>query len=139
MTDREIAGRYVDFYLPERDVAITFDAEAYFHIQGSESISTEAVLVEYEMPGVHLGSRLPFETPELDFPPQESDAVRTAFTILGVDSDTEPEAIKAAYREKVKAAHPDHGGNQESFRRLQEAYAIATEYATAAQSSPSSF
>lgn len=58
--DHEVAGVTVAFYLSERDLAITFDARAYFQIQEA---GVEAVLIEHELPGASLGTRLPFETP----------------------------------------------------------------------------
>jgi hypothetical protein len=59
-TDAEVGGYSVAFFLPERDVAVTFDPRAYLALEDSE---THSILVEHEMPGVHLGYRLPFETP----------------------------------------------------------------------------
>ncbi|WP_458206212.1 J domain-containing protein [Haladaptatus sp. NG-SE-30] len=119
--DHFVAGQHVAFYLPKRDVAITFDARAFFRIEKSE---TFAVLVEHEMPGYHLGDRLPFETPTLD---QEEavDTTRAAFAILGLPTSATLSEIKAAYRDKVKDVHPDHGGTQEEFQRVREAYTTA--------------
>lgn len=152
----------VAFYLPERDVAITFDGQAYFRI---EREGLHAVLVEHEMPGPHLGARLPFETPETRFDRhrKEADArndsrerrqrwerrrragsngpsgtttaegerqrVDSAFDTLGVPRDADEDEIRAAYREQVKEVHPDHGGEEEAFRELQEAYTAAREAA----------
>lgn len=42
--------------------------------------------------------------------------------VLGVPSDADAEAIRAAYREKVKEAHPDRGGSTDAFKRVNEAY-----------------
>jgi peptidyl-tRNA hydrolase len=39
------------------------------------------------------------------------------------------EDVKQAYLDKAKTAHPDHGGDVEAFKRLQEAFEQATEYA----------
>lgn len=136
--DRAVAGEPVAFYLPERGVAITFDAQAYFRI---EAAGTHAVLVEHEMPGGHLGSRLPFETPDVTFGPgdkddgrrtgyienERDDGVVSAFEALGVDADADEAALRAAYRERVKEVHPDRGGSDEAFRRIQEAYTRAME------------
>ncbi len=38
------------------------------------------------------------------------------------------EDVKAAYRAKVKTAHPDHGGSAEAFRALQAAFEQAQQY-----------
>jgi len=122
--DHPLDGRPVAFYLPERDVAITFDPRTYYRIERSP---THAVLAEHEMPGFGLGARLPFETPD----PSEtvSDPAEAAFAVLGVPSGASDEEIRAAYRRKVKEVHPDHGGDREAFRRVRDAYATAKERA----------
>ena len=128
----QVDGQTVEFYLPERDVAITFDARAYYIIERSP---TYAVLVEHEMPGIHLGSRLPFETPEIEFgrdaPTEEADPVDGAFAVLGVPRTATEAQIRSAYRAKVKDVHPDHGGSQDEFRRVREAYTTARKHAHA--------
>ncbi|WP_256687811.1 J domain-containing protein [Halococcus qingdaonensis] len=121
-----IESRSVAFYLPERDVAITFDPRAYYRLRRS---STHAVLVEHELPGVHLGSRLPFETPALDIDDGEIDPASAAFAVLDVPTEASAREVTAAYREKVKRVHPDHGGDHEEFKRVREAYTTAKERA----------
>lgn len=127
--DHFVAGRHVAFYLPRRDVAVTFDAPAYFRIRNS---ATHVVLAEHEMPGRALGGRLPFETPSPEdlFGDESGDddgeqSVAEAFDTLGVSRGASDAELKAAYRERVKDAHPDHGGDQETFERVREAYAAA--------------
>ena len=126
-----VDGQTVEFYLPKRDVAITFDARAYYIIERSP---TYAVLVEHELPGVHLGSRLPFETPEVRFDDaggtdERIDPVDGAFAILGVPRTATEAQIRSAYRAKVKDVHPDHGGSRDEFRRVREAYTTARKHA----------
>ena len=122
--DREVAGAPVAFYLPERDVAITFDAHHYFAV---DRTGTHAILAEYELPGHGIGRRLPFETPDLaDALPGETE---DAFAVLGLDASATPEEVQAAYREQVKEVHPDHGGDRESFEAVREAYTVAKERA----------
>lgn len=124
--DHRIHGRTVAFYLPRRDVAITFDAQAFFSLEDAE---TYAVLCEHEMPTHLLGRRLPFEIPETAIPPGTNpDSVAAAFTELGIDRTTDEAAVRTAYRERVKAVHPDQGGTEEAFRRVREAYAVARNY-----------
>jgi DnaJ-domain-containing protein 1 len=41
--------------------------------------------------------------------------------VLGVEPDAPEAAVKGAYRGLLKERHPDHGGSQEDFERLQEA------------------
>lgn len=131
--DHFVAGRHVAFYLPQRDVAVTFDAPAYFRIRNS---GTHAVLAEHELPGWALGGRLPFETPSaedlFDDAPDgdeqgEQQSVEDAFELLGVPAGASDAELKAAYREQVKQSHPDHGGDRETFERVREAYATATQ------------
>ena len=124
-----VEGQRVAFYLPKRDVAITFDARAYYRIERS---ATLPVLVEHEMPGVHLGRRLPFETPTVSLGPDpEPDAnpTRRAFAELGLHSTATQSEVKSAYRERVKQVHPDHGGDEEEFKRVREAYTLAKQHA----------
>jgi hypothetical protein len=133
--DATVHDHTVAFYLPEREVAITFDPQAYF---GIESTDTDAVLCEHEMPGDQLGRRLPFATSEgtaesADDPPpnrpRETVPVTTAFSRLGLQPSADVDEVRAAYRRRVKDVHPDHGGDSESFKRLREAYTTAREHA----------
>lgn len=130
--DVPLEGGTVEFYLPARDVAITFDARTYFRIGRTD---TYPVLVEHEMPWSHLGARLPFETPTFEFGGGEEEdetaiaSPRSAFAVLGLPADASESQVRAAYREKVKRVHPDQGGDREAFREVREAYAVAREHA----------
>ncbi|MDB2236662.1 DnaJ domain-containing protein [Halorubrum ezzemoulense] len=159
--DHAFDGVSVPFYLPDRGVAITFDAHDYFRLEG-EGVYT--VLCEHEMPGRGLGRRLPFDVDEPDWATDDSsgsdggrsgaggfggrfgadraagrstargragraDPVGDAFDELGLDRDADVDAVKGAYRERVKETHPDQGGDEESFRRVREAYATARNHA----------
>ena len=124
--DREIAGAPVAFYLTDRDVAITFDAHHYFALDRTD---THAILVEYEMPGHGIGRRLPFETPDVEATAANPGADAGAFAVLGLDRSATTEEVRAAYRERIKDVHPDHGGDRESFERVREAYTVAREQA----------
>jgi hypothetical protein len=146
--DHPVAGEAVAFYLPVRDVAITFDAQAYFRI---EQTPTYAILVEHELPGTGIGARLPFEVPPVDgfdADARESAEGETggeqaadedapgghqyeaAFRELGLDPGATDEQVRQAYRTRVKEVHPDHGGDREAFRRVREAYTTARKHAT---------
>jgi ferredoxin len=48
--------------------------------------------------------------------------VSSPFEVLGVDPDADEAAVRRAYRNRVKDAHPDHGGSQREFRAVREAY-----------------
>jgi hypothetical protein len=127
-----VDGQQVAFYLPERDVAITFDARAYYRIERSNAY---AVLVEHEMPGLHLGSRLPFEVPDVSVGTPETDRqdpIGAAFAELGVPVDADLADVRAAYRQRVKETHPDQGGDEEEFKRVREAYTTVRKYARSA-------
>jgi hypothetical protein len=134
-----VDGQPVAFYLPARDVAITFDPRAYYRIRPT---GTVAILAEHEMPGSVLVDRLPFETPEVSFDDGASgdggqdwdngrdrdgdaDPARAAFDELGVPATASVEEVRRAYRRRVKEVHPDQGGDEDEFKRVREAYTIA--------------
>jgi len=52
---------------------------------------------------------------------------RRARDLLEVDPDATEEALRTAYRERVKEVHPDRGGDPEQFKRVQWAYEYLTE------------
>lgn len=155
--DSVVEGVHVEFYLPNRDVVVTFDAAVYDALRDA---APYVVFCEDEMPGNLLGERLPFETPDPAGSRGRATAgrerwargsgrrgsgagrrgrsgtrtrndrrrVRAAFSTLGVSSDASPAEVKAAYRETVKDVHPDHGGSEEAFARVQDAYATAKQH-----------
>jgi curved DNA-binding protein CbpA len=49
------------------------------------------------------------------------------YEVLGVPASASPEEIRHAYRQLVKAAHPDRAGNTERFRLITEAYAVLSD------------
>jgi hypothetical protein len=129
VADATVHDHVVAFYLPERDVAITFDPRAFF---GIEETGTHVILCEHEMPGHQLGRRLPFETPgdgRTRRTRGPSTRIGAAFERLGLPPTADTDEVKAAYRRRVKNVHPDHGGDSESFKQLQDAYATAKEHA----------
>lgn len=50
--------------------------------------------------------------------------MRDLYEILGVARKATAEQIKAAYRDKAKAAHPDGGGSAGAFAELKHAYEV---------------
>jgi len=48
--------------------------------------------------------------------------------VLGLAPPYAVEDVKAAYRDKAKQSHPDHGGTAEEFKALQEAFDKAQQY-----------
>jgi molecular chaperone DnaJ len=48
--------------------------------------------------------------------------LETYYDILGVSKDASKDEIKKAFRDKSKLTHPDKGGNEEEFKRINEAY-----------------
>jgi ferredoxin len=44
------------------------------------------------------------------------------FEVLGIEPGADEETVERAYRQRIKEAHPDHGGSQEAFRRVRRAY-----------------
>ena len=137
--DASVAGESVAFYLPTRDVAVTFDARAFLAL---ERTPIYGILMEHEMPGVALGHRLPFKTPDV-FPSETEErgpnreptrvasigAPESAYATLGLPNDASESAVRRAYRERVKEVHPDQGGDEAEFRRVREAYDTARQEA----------
>lgn len=126
--NREIEGMTVAFYLPQRDVVVTFDPRVFF---GLESADSYVVLCEDEMPAANLGRRLPFEVEEPTYdptPPTADQTVATAFEQLGLEAGASEDAVRDAYRSQVKEVHPDRGGSEAEFKQLQEAYTTAKDY-----------
>ncbi|WP_058367282.1 J domain-containing protein [Haloparvum sedimenti] len=127
-----VADVRVPFYLPEREVAVTFDAHDYFRLREA---GVSAVLAEHELPGHSLGRRLPFDVPEPEPRARRTpDPVAAAFDELGVSRTADAAAVKRAYRERVKEVHPDQGGDEATFRRVREAYATASAHVEAGDS-----
>ncbi|HET7324607.1 MAG TPA: ferredoxin Fer [Halococcus sp.] len=44
------------------------------------------------------------------------------FDVLGVGSDADDAVVEQAYRQRVKEAHPDHGGSASEFQLVRAAY-----------------
>ena len=49
----------------------------------------------------------------------------TWWNVLGVSRDASPNEIRRAYRKRARETHPDAGGSNGAFLRVQEAYAAA--------------
>lgn len=48
---------------------------------------------------------------------------KEAYRTLGLSADADEDAVKQAYREKVKEVHPDtDGGDEEAFKKVNRAY-----------------
>lgn len=45
-----------------------------------------------------------------------------AYRRLGLERTADEAEVQRAYREKVKEVHPDRGGDEEAFRKVNEAY-----------------
>jgi hypothetical protein len=55
--------------------------------------------------------------------PPPSEAVQAScWDILGLQPGADQSAIKAAWRKRMKTAHPDQGGTREEFEQVQRAY-----------------
>lgn len=170
LEDYQLGTTTIAFYLPDRDVAITFDPRAYLRLVDGP---THVVLCEHGVPGATIGRRLPFDlglgggrratgagprggragqrgrgrragprgaragpsggTGSRGGPGAGAggrDPVGDAFDFLGVSRDADADEVQSAYREQVKELHPDQGGSEAEFKRLQEAYDTAKEYAS---------
>lgn len=72
----------------------------------------------------HAWSRQSGSSPGGEGSPSESEARR----ILGVDAQADREAVRRAYRARVKETHPDaQSGSEAAFKRVQAAYDRLTE------------
>ena len=52
---------------------------------------------------------------------------RDYYEILGVDNMADQDTLKKAYRELSMEYHPDHGGDEEKFKELNEAYSTLSD------------
>ena len=52
------------------------------------------------------------------------------YDTLRVDSDADEDELKRAYRERVKETHPDLGGSEAAFKRVEQAYQQLSEAST---------
>ena len=53
---------------------------------------------------------------------REIQCIDDCYEILHIVPGAGPEAVRSAYRERVKEAHPDHGGSAREFQRVRAAY-----------------
>ncbi len=54
-------------------------------------------------------------------PPSQTD-VELCYRLLGLSPSATWDEIQSAYRRKAKVHHPDHGGDEDAMRALNEAY-----------------
>ncbi len=57
------------------------------------------------------------------YAPHGAADVDWCYRLLGISSGASWEEIERAYRRKAKVHHPDHGGDEDAMRALNEAYA----------------
>lgn len=50
------------------------------------------------------------------------DGLAGCYATLGIPPGSPPDAIRKAYRDKLKATHPDHGGSGDAVRKVIDAY-----------------
>lgn len=46
------------------------------------------------------------------------------YSVLGIGSDADAQSVRAAYRRRVRQAHPDAGGTAEEFHQVQSAWEV---------------
>ena len=49
------------------------------------------------------------------------------YKIMGLSSTASWQEVERAYRSKAKVHHPDHGGDEDTMRALNDAYTLAGE------------
>lgn len=52
---------------------------------------------------------------------EEQETLEDAYDVLGVSKDDPDELVRKVYNQKVQFYHPDHGGDQEKFKRITKA------------------
>jgi DnaJ-class molecular chaperone len=57
-------------------------------------------------------------------PPRTPESNELCYKLLGVSPSASWDEIEAAYRRKAKLHHPDHGGDGDAMRALNEAYTL---------------
>ena len=61
--------------------------------------------------------------PRAGAPPTDRITAREAYDRLGLEQGADAEAVRSAYRERVKEVHPDtEGGDEDEFKRVKTAY-----------------
>ena len=55
-------------------------------------------------------------------------SVSQAEEILGVRRDSSEKALKAAYKAVAQQRHPDHGGAEEAFQAVQNAFDVLCQH-----------
>ncbi len=63
-----------------------------------------------------------FGRPKVAAPPPSRADVELCYRLLGLSSSASWDEIQSAYRRKAKVHHPDHGGDEDAMRALNEAY-----------------
>ena len=66
--------------------------------------------------------------PNRQSPGSSGPSRREAYRILDLDPGADESRVKRAYREKVKATHPDRGGDEAEFKRVKNAYERLAEH-----------
>ena len=56
--------------------------------------------------------------------PATAQDLEVCYKMLGVSPSASLEAVEQAYRQKAKLHHPDRGGDPDTMRALNEAYAL---------------
>lgn len=63
------------------------------------------------------------DTPNRPPPAGPNDDLTVSCQLLGVSPSASWEEVERAYRAKAKRHHPDHGGDEDAMRALNDAYA----------------
>ncbi|CAN5814154.1 hypothetical protein BH11MYX2_BH11MYX2_41140 [soil metagenome] len=64
----------------------------------------------------------PMPAPRVDRPSKTAAKATSAWELLGLPAGSTLAAVKAAFRQRALATHPDHGGDADEFRALHQAY-----------------
>lgn len=113
MTGRVLAGRFAGAELAALDRAALLDLLAECAVLDSDSVP----LLEAWLDRTHPGWRDASQPPATDAPMTRTEAL----AILGLAEGASEDAIRAAHRRMMRAAHPDQGGSDWLAARLNAA------------------
>jgi len=75
-----------------------------------------------ELRGEHVEDEEPGAPQSRSHTPQPPTDLDMCFRMLGLSPSATMEEIEKAYRRKARIHHPDHGGDEDTMRALNEAY-----------------
>ncbi|MGL4444449.1 MAG: GvpL/GvpF family gas vesicle protein, partial [Alsobacter sp.] len=100
--------------LPLADETMVLNAAVMIDRAGEAALDAAVARIDAAMPGLkirYLGPLPAVSFASIAIQSPTEGALARARVVLGVTADAAPEAIKRAYRDGMRTAHPDHGGD----------------------------